>query len=250
LQAPKRWVEYYNKKFGDEQPYLGNAYFPNRTPKATYAAMISYLDEQVGQIIEKLKEIGEYENTIVMFSSDNGPTYLDQVDYNFFNSTGLFVNSKNNMKGSVSEGGLRIPLIVNWPNKIKENSVSNHISSFYDFFETAMDIANINATYETDGISLYNELLGKKQKKHKYLYWEYPASGGLQAIRMDNWKGVKTNLNKSKSKLKLFDLSNDEKELNDISKNFPKIVDQLERYLQESHSPPAYKQFRIPTIKQ
>jgi arylsulfatase len=176
LQAPKRWVEYYNKKFGDEQPYIGNTYYPNRTPKATYAAMISYLDEQVGQIIEKLKEIGEYENTVLMFSSVNGPTYLDQVDYNFFNSTGLFVNSKNNMKGSVSEGGLRIPLIVNWPFKIKENSVSNHISSFYDFFETAMDIANINSTYETDGISLYNELLGKKQKKHKFLYWEYPAS--------------------------------------------------------------------------
>ena len=91
-------------------------YYPNRTPKATYAAMISYLDEQVGEIVAKLKEIGEYENTFIVFSSDNGPTHKDkQADIHFFNSTGIFVNSKTTVKGNVNEGGIRVPTIATWP---------------------------------------------------------------------------------------------------------------------------------------
>ena len=94
LQAPEKWVNYYRKKFGKEKPYIGDkGYYPNLYPKATYAAMISYLDQQVGEIIAKLKEIGKYENTLIIFSSDNGPTHVEQVDINFFNSTGIFVNS-------------------------------------------------------------------------------------------------------------------------------------------------------------
>ena len=92
LQAPKKWVNYYEKKFGEEKPYTGKSYYPNKTPKATYAAMISYLDEQVGDLVSKLKEIGQYENTLIIFTSDNGPTWVDHVDYNFFNSTGKFIN--------------------------------------------------------------------------------------------------------------------------------------------------------------
>ena len=96
LQAPEKWVNYYRKKIGDEEPYLGDkSYYQNQYPKATYAAMISYLDEQGGEIVAKLKEIGEYENTFIVFSSDNGPTHKDkQADIHFFNSTGIFVNSK------------------------------------------------------------------------------------------------------------------------------------------------------------
>ena len=249
LQAPENWVNYYTKKFGDEEPYLGKSYYPNRYPKATYAAMISYLDQQVGEIIAKLKEIGEYENTLLIFTSDNGPTYLDQVDYEYFNSTGIFVNSSNSMKGSLSEGGLRVPMIVNWPNEIKGNSVSNHISVFYDFFETVLDVANIQSSFSTDGISYLPELKGKKQKKHKYLYWEYPESGGLQAIRMGKWKGIKTNLFEGNSKLKLYDLSLDQKELNDVSAHNPKIVNLLENYLIESHKTPSLDEFIIPSLE-
>tara|TARA_B100000768_G_scaffold61146_1_gene59234 strand:- start:1168 stop:2706 length:1539 start_codon:yes stop_codon:yes gene_type:complete len=249
LQAPRDWVEYYNKKFGEEEPYLGKSYFPNRTPKATYAAMISYLDQQVGEIISKLKDIGEYENTLIIFTSDNGPTYLNQVDYEFFNSTGIFINSRNTMKGSVNEGGLRVPMIVSWPNIIEKNSSSDHISVFYDFFETALDVANIKSPFATDGISFFSELKGEKQKKHKYLYWEYPASGGLQAIRMGKWKGIKSNLFKGKSKLKLFDLSLDHKELNDVSEHFPEIVNQLENYLIEAHKTPSFEKFIIPSLE-
>jgi len=250
LQAPKKWVNYYQKKFGKEIPYTGKSYYPNKTPRATYAAMISYLDEQVGELIEKLKEINQYENTLIIFTSDNGPSWVDHVDYKFFNSTGKFVNSRGTMKGSVSEGGIRVPMIASWPNKIKAGSKSNHISAFYDFFETACDVAGIDNEIQTDGVSFYSEMIGGVQAKHDYLYWEYPASGGLQAIRMGKWKGVKNNLFKNPSKLKLFDLSYDEKELNDVSSKNPEIVKELEQKLKEAHSTPYLKEFIIPSLEQ
>ena len=90
LQAPKRWVDYYQSKIGSEEPYTGKSYFPNLTPRATYAAMISYLDEQVGDLIKKLKDIGQYENTLVIFTSDNGPTYAGGADTPFFDSAKPF----------------------------------------------------------------------------------------------------------------------------------------------------------------
>ena len=231
LQAPIKWVEYYQKKFGKETPYTGKSYYPNKTPKATYAAMISYLDEQVGELVEKLKEINQLDNTLIIFTSDNGPSWVDHVDYKFFNSTGKFVNSRRTMKGSVSEGGIRVPMIASWPNKIKPGSISNHISAFYDFFETACDVAGIKNNVKTDGISFYSEMTGEVQAKHEYLYWEYPASGGLQAIRMGKGKGVKNNLFISPSKLKLFGLMSDEKELNDVSLKNPEIANLLEQKL-------------------
>ena len=250
LQAPIKWVEYYQKKFGKETPYTGKSYYPNKTPKATYAAMISYLDEQVGELVEKLKEINQLDNTLIIFTSDNGPSWVDHVDYKFFNSTGKFVNSRRTMKGSVSEGGIRVPMIASWPNKIKPGSISNHISAFYDFFETACDVAGIKNNVKTDGISFYSEMTGEVQAKHEYLYWEYPASGGLQAIRMGKWKGVKNNLFISPSKLKLFDLMSDEKELNDVSLKNPEIVNLLEQKLIEAHSTPYLKEFIIPSLEQ
>ena len=249
LQAPKKWVTYYNKKFGKEEPYTGRSYYPNRTPKATYAAMISYLDEQVGDLINKLKEIGKYENTLIIFTSDNGPTYLNQVDSNFFNSTGIFVNSRNTMKGSVNEGGLRVPMIASWPSKIKEGSSTNHISVFYDFFQTACDVAQVENKFKTDGVSYYPTLIGKKQIKHKYLYWEYPASGGLQAIRLGNWKGIKRDLFKRKSKIELYNLLEDPKELNDLADEFPQIVIKMENFLKEAHTTPYLDNFIIPLLE-
>ena len=250
LQAPEKWVNYYREKFGQEKPYTGKSYYPNKTPKATYAAMISYLDEQVGELVEKLKEINQYENTLIIFTSDNGPTWVDHVDYNFFNSTGKFVNSRFTMKGSVQEGGIRVPMIASWPKKIKPSSSSDHISAFYDFFATACEIAGDKNCEETDGISFLPELLGLKQTKHDYLYWEYPASKGLQAIRMGKWKGIKRNLFKTNSKLELYDLDMDKKELKDVANLNPKVVDQMEAKLKEAHSTPFLNEFIIPNLEQ
>jgi arylsulfatase len=101
LQAPQQWVDYYHEKFGDEEPYLGGAYFPCQYPRATYAAMISYLDEQVGEIVKKLKEMGEYENTIILFTSDNGPTYAGGADTKYFKSAYPFSEERGRAKGSL-----------------------------------------------------------------------------------------------------------------------------------------------------
>ena len=180
LQAPKKWVNYYREKFGKEEPYLGNkGYFPNFSPRATYAAMISYLDEQVGELVAKLKENGQYENTLIVFSSDNGPTHKDeQVDIHFFNSTGIFINSKNTVKGNVNEGGIRVPTIASWPKKIKAGSKSDHPCVFYDYFATVCDVIGTKLDFKIDGKSYLPALLGEEQKKHDYLYWEFPSYTG------------------------------------------------------------------------
>jgi arylsulfatase A-like enzyme len=251
LQAPQKWVDHYKTKLGPEKPYLGNAgYYPNRTPRATYAAMISYLDEQVGDIVAFLKKTGQYENTMIVFSSDNGPTHIDkQVDIQFFNSTGIFVNSKNTVKGNVNEGGIRVPTIVTWPAKIKAGSTSDHPSVLYDYFATVCDILGVESPYPTDGISYYPALTEKPQQKHDYLYWEFPGYGGQQAIRMGNWKGFKKNLFKGPSAIELYDLTQDPKELNDLAAEHPEMVKKMEDFLDEAHTTAAQKKFRIPVLE-
>ena len=250
LQAPEKWVNYYRKKFGIEKPYIGDkGYYPNLYPKATYAAMISYLDQQVGEIVSKLKEMGKYENTLIIFSSDNGPTHVGQVDIDFFNSTGIFVNSEKTVKGNVNEGGIRVPTIATWPKKIKSGSKSDHPSTFYDYFATVCNIIGkedpLNAT---DGISYYPTLIGKEQKKHDYLYWEFPAYGGQQAIRINQWKGIKKNLLKGPSELQLYNLEDDPKELNNLAANYPEVVQKMESSMKKAHKKPTVKKFIIPAL--
>ena len=250
LQAPEKWVNYYRKKIGKEEPYIGDeGYYPNLYPKATYAAMISYLDQQVGEIVAKLKENRQYENTLIIFSSDNGPTFKEQVDINFFNSSGIFVNSKNTVKGSVNEGGIRVPSIATWPRRIKAGSKSDHPSTFYDYFATVCDITGEVPPYDIDGISYYPTLIGKKQKKHDYLYWEFPASGGQQAIRINQWKGIKKNLLKGESEIKLYNLNDDPEELNNIASNYPDIVEKMKRSMKEAHTKANIEKFRIPVLE-
>jgi len=249
LQAPEKWVNYYRKKIGKEKPYIGDkGYYPNQFPMATYAAMISYLDEQVGEIVAKLKKIEKIENTLIIFTSDNGPTHLKQVDIDFFNSTGIFVNSKKTVKGSVNEGGIRVPTIATWPKRIKSGSISDHPSAFYDFFATVSDIIGKPSFYHNDGISFYPTLIGEKQKKHDYLYWEFPSYGGQQAIRFNQWKGIKKELLKGPSKLQLYNLKKDPKEINNVATNYPEIVKKMERSMKEAHTKATIKKFNMPVL--
>ena len=249
LQAPKKWVDYYRKKIGEEKPYIGDSgYYPNQFPKATYAGMISYLDEQVGEIVSKLKEIGKYDNTIIIFTSDNGPTHVEQVDINFFNSAGIFVNSKKTVKGSVNEGGIRVPTIVTWPKKIKSGTKSDHPSTFYDFFATVSDIVGNPLYNKTDGLSYLPSLIGKDQKEHDYLYWEFTGYGGQQAIRINQWKGIKRDLFKGPSNLELYDLAKDPKEINNVANLYPDVVDNMEKLLNQAHTKATIKTFNIPIL--
>ena len=166
LQAPAKWVKYYQTKIGPEEPYIGgksNIYYPNRTPKATYAAMISYLDEQVGDIVKTLKQKGLYENTLIIFTSNNGPSYAGGAKPEFFKSGRPFQEQYGRGKRFVYEGGIRVPMIATLPKTIKKGSETSHISSFYDFMSTIGDLLKIKIP-EKDGIS-YLSTLTKKNKK-------------------------------------------------------------------------------------
>lgn len=252
LQAPRNWVDYYHKKFGDEKPFSGGSYFPCRYPRATYAAMISALDERVGTIVKKLKEAGVYNNTIIIFSSDNGPTYAGGVDGPWFDSGGPFKSEFGWGKGFVHEGGIREPLIVQWPGKIKPGSRSDLISAFWDFMPTVRELTGEKSPGYIDGISFLPTLLGRpaEQKKHPFLYWEFPETGGQQAVRMGKWKGIRMNIRKGNMKIQLFNLDKDIQEQHDVADQHPDIVKKIQEIMQQEHHTPAVGTFRMKALEQ
>lgn len=245
LQAPQEWVEYYEKKLGPETPYTANSYFPNRTPRATYAAMISYLDQQVGELVAKLKELGLYENTLILFSSDNGPTYVGGADAAFFDSAGPFSEDYGRTKGFVFEGGIRVPLIAAWPGHIASGTESEHISAFYDVLPTLCEVAGIAIPETTDGISFLPTLLGKKQVEHDYLYWEFPSYTGQQAVRMGNWKGIRQHIFDGNTGIELYDLQNDPQEQNNVAAEHPDVVEQIKSIMTTAHRPAELDRFKM-----
>ncbi|MCF6358334.1 MAG: arylsulfatase, partial [Draconibacterium sp.] len=223
LQAPQRWVDYYVEKFGDEEPYLGNqGYYPHRYPHAAYAAMISYLDENVGKLVAKLKELGIYDNTLIIFTSDNGPTFNGGADPEWFESAGILGNERRKIKGSFDDGGIRVPMIASWPGKIKVGSKTDHISAFWDVLPTLCEVAGATIPDDTDGISMLQTFLGNEgQIEHYSLYWEL---GRNQAVRMGKWKGIRKNGKEELGILELYNLENDIQESNNVADDFPEIV--------------------------
>lgn len=247
LQAPEKWVNYYEKKFGKEEPYTGKGYYPNRTPKATYAAMISYLDEQVGELVQKLKDNGQYENTLIIFTSDNGPSYAGGAPTVHFESGKPYSAERGRAKGYVYEGGIRVPMIASWPAKIEKAGKTTHISAFYDVMATFADILKIKAP-KNDGISFLPSLLGKKQKAHEYLFWEFTENQGQQAIRKGKWKAIRMGIQKGNLDIMLFDLEKDPLELNDIAAQNPTIVKQMEQIFKENHTTATLEKFRMEAL--
>lgn len=247
MQAPQKWVDYYHKKFGDEKPFLGGNYVPSRYPRATHAAMISLFDEHVGQIVQELKAAGVYDNTIIIFSSDNGASNEGGADGPFFDSNGPFKSEYGWGKGFLYEGGIREPFIVSWPGKIKPGTRSDLITATWDFMPTVCQIANLSAPKNIDGISILPTLLGnqEKQVKHPFLYWEFPQYGGQQAVRVGKWKGIRFNMQEGNMKIKLFDLEKDIKEQQDIAEQHPDIVKKIEAIMIKEHKTPLVREFRI-----
>ncbi|KQS28345.1 N-acetylgalactosamine-6-sulfatase [Dyadobacter sp. Leaf189] len=247
LQAPDAYVRKYIGQF-DEKPYYGaKGYAANKYPLSTYAAMITYLDEQVGIVMQKVKELGLDENTIIMFSSDNGATFNGGVNARFFNS----VAGLRGLKMDVYEGGIREPFIARWPGKIKAGSVSEHVSIQYDLMATLAELTGQQIA-KTDGISFLPTLLGKKQPQHKYLYFEYPEKGGQLAIRMGDWKAVKTDLRKNPDNpWQLFNLKKDRNETTDVAAKNPGLLQEFDAILRKEHQEPevAAWQFLGPVIK-
>lgn len=226
LQVPdEELVPYQNL---DTLPYSGHkGYLPHIKPRAAYAGMISRMDRQIGQIMNLLKELGLDNNTIVMFSSDNGTTFdVGGVDAKFFNSVGEL----RGLKTSLYEGGIRVPFIVKWPGKIKAGSVCNEISAFWDIYPTLEELTGIHSGIKSDGISLLPALTGNEdvQIHHQYLYWEYDNQ---QAVRMGDWKAYRKVSPKNKdlkdNEIELYDLKNDPSEKNNIAKQNPQIVNNV-----------------------
>ena len=250
LQAPEEKVAYYRNKFGTEEPYLGiKGYFPNMTPRATYAAMVSHLDDQVGELVNLLKDLDLYENTVIMFTSDNGPTYNGGTDSEFFNSAGPFREEYGRGKGFLYEGGIRVPLIVSWPGHIPPDGHTDHLGAFYDLLPTLMDIAGIEPGIETDGISFYNELIGKDdQVVHEYLYFEFPEYGGQQAVRIGNFKGIRKNMHEGNTNIELYELTSDLLEELDIARQNPDMIAKIEEIFEAEHESSILERFRIDVI--
>jgi len=250
LQAPDDAVNEYIGQF-DEQPYYGDkGYAPCKYPLSTYAAMITYMDKQVGRIMTLLKELKLDENTIVMFSSDNGTTFdVGGVNAEYFNLTGGLRGRKQDLY----EGGIRIPFIARWPGKIPAGKVTSHISAQYDLMATLAELTGTNVQ-ATDGISFLSILTGKdqKQQQHKYLYFEFPEKGGQVAIRMGKWKGVKSKMkNNRNSPWEVYDLEMDAMESTDISAQHPGLIKKFEEIMIQEHQPSHIREWEFidPKIK-
>jgi len=196
------------------------------------AAMITRLDNGVAQIRTKLEKLGIDKNTIIIFASDNGPHSEGNNNPKFFNSNGGLRGQKRDLY----EGGIRTPMIAYWPGTIKPGQVSNHISAFWDLMPTLAEVAGASAPKRTDGISFLPTLLGKEQKKHDNLYWEFNEQGGKQAVVQGKWKLLKLNLYApEKTHLELYNLENDPSEENEVSKKFPEIVLEMAAILVSEH---------------
>ncbi len=251
LQVPQEYIDYYVEKFGDEEPYLGDrGYFPTRYPRAAYAAMVTYLDHQVGEIVQRLKDLGIYDNTLIMFTSDNGPSFNGGTDSPYFDSAGPFKSERGWGKGFVHEGGIRVPFIAAWEGKIPAGTTSELIAATWDLLPTLAELAGAPMGGDLDGISMVPELMGKEdQPKHDFLYWEFPAYGGQQAVRMGEWKGIRKGLFQDKTELQLFNLENDIQELNNVADQHPNVADKILKIMEEEHETPAVEKFRIPALE-
>jgi arylsulfatase A-like enzyme len=228
-----------------EKPYVGRPgadygpdmkiamYCSQDNPYATFAAMVSRIDQYVGEIVQEVMELGISGNTIIFFSSDNGPHQEGGANPQFFNSSG----NLRGVKRDLYEGGLRVPMIVSWPGTIEKGRISDHVSAFWDVVPTVMELNGLD--YDgSDGISFLPELLGEEQKKHNNLYWEFHEMGGRQAILKNEWKAVRLNVGKDPDgPLELYNLENDPFEQNNVARDHPKVVDNLAKLMKEERVP-------------
>ena len=205
-------------------------------PQKGHAAMITRMDRDIGRLMARLKELGLDDNTLVMFSSDNGPHKEGGGDPEFFNSSGPL----RGYKRAVYEGGIRVPLIARWPGKVAAGTVSNHVSAFWDFLPTCCELAGIQPPEGIDGISIVPTLLGggRKQPDHEYLYWEFHEQGKKQAVRMGDWKGVRLNVAKTPDgPIELYNLKDDIGETKNVAARHSEIVAKIDEYMKAAHVP-------------
>lgn len=239
LHVPDEELKPYLELGWKDPPFTrtkGYGYTPHFTPRAAYAAMITRMDRYIGNVLRLLDELKLTDNTIVVFSSDNGTTHLKQeVDYEFFDSVGEL----RGLKGSLYEGGVRVPTIVRWPGRVPAGEAHNYVSGFEDWMPTLLDLAGAKNAIpaDIDGISIAMPLLGKKQVPRDYLYREFPSYGGQQAIRVGDWKAVRQNMTRGNLDVELYNIAEDIGEQNNVAAKHPDLVKKLAKMMGDARTP-------------
>lgn len=251
--APEAYMEKYRGKFLPESSYEGVDSGPNfrkfpygSQPEAhaAFAAMVHNIDDYVGDIVARLDELGIADDTLIIFTSDNGTHKEGGHNPEFFDSNGPFRGGKRDLY----EGGIRVPMFANWPGRIEAGSVTDHVSAFWDVLPTLADLTGIKVPGDIDGISFLPTLLGELgQKQHDYLYWEFHELQGRQAIRKGKWKGVRYNVaTDPNSTIELYDLSNDPGEQHNLAAEYLEIAKELSYLLSEARTVHPNLRFNFP----
>jgi len=243
LHVPDEELGPYLAKKWEDPPFTrsgGYGYTPHFTPRAAYASMITRMDRYVGRILNLLKELELEENTIVVFTSDNGTTHLKQeVDYDFFES----VKPLRGLKGSLYEGGIRVPLIVRWPGKVEAGSTNSFMTGLEDWLPTLLAMTGLEEKTpdDIDGISIAATLSAHRQARRPFLYREFSGYGGQQAVWMGKWKGIRQNMlrknNADPLKIELYNLQADIGESKDVAAENLQVVARIRTLMEKQHSP-------------
>lgn len=245
LAAPEEYMAMFRGKFLPEKNFHGvdegtrfrtGPYGSQAESHAAFAAMVRLMDDQVGEVMNKIASLGLDENTLVIFSSDNGPHVEGGGDPDFFDSNGIL----RGYKRDVYEGGIRIPMIARWKGTIKPGTVSDHVSAFWDIMPTLADLLKTKLRNKTDGISFLPTLTGhpEKQREHDHLYWEFHELGGRMGLRQGEWKLVWYNVDKDpQGKPELYNLKDDPSEKNDLAEKLPGKVKALKKIMLSDRIP-------------
>ena len=255
LLLPEKYLAKYRGKYDPENVFKGaepgdhgfraGAYGSQAESHAAFAAMVTLLDQQVGEVVARLKELGLDKNTIILFSSDNGPHQEGGADPDYFDSNGPLKGYKRDLY----EGGIRAPMIAWWPGKIADGTESSHISAFWDVMPTIAELVGIQVPDNIDGISFLPTLLGSEgQKEHDYMYWEFHEKGGRLAVRKGDWKAVRYDVLKGEKPTELYNLADDIGEENNLADQHPELVKELEEIMKNARTESEIFQFKSETI--
>ncbi len=236
LQAPEDTLAEY-RGLWDDSPYDGTrGYLPHPTPRAAYAAMVTRMDRDVGRIVDLLAQLELDDDTLILFTSDNGPTYdrLGGSDSEFFASAvGL-----RGLKGSVYDGGLRVPLVARGLGVVQRGASVDEPAAFWDLLPTLCELAGAPVNPQLDGSSLRSVLNGSARLGERELYLELAGyAGGQQALRRGDWKAVRRNTKKSEAEVELYDLASDPSESRDLASERPELVAELLSAIANAHRP-------------
>ncbi len=239
LHVPDEELQPYLELGWNDPPFTrgkGYGYTPHFTPRAAYAAMITRLDKYVGRVLDLLDELKLSDNTLVVFTSDNGTTHLgEEVDYTFFKSVGEL----RGLKGSLYEGGVRVPTVARWPGKVEPGTTNTYVSGFEDWMPTFLDAVGSPHVVprNADGISLLPTLTGKEQKPRPFLYREFAGYGGQQFIRVGDWKAIRTDTSKGKLDFELYNLADDIGEKTNLASKRPELLKELTTLIEQHRVP-------------